>query len=231
MMVRDSRTGQEIEAKDFVAVYVCVVVKDPGDSSAVALVGVEQVRATELPEDQPISQPWNMEIAKPIMYVDGLQYISGETPDSVLMRAASALDHDALFLVGDKNMIVGIDDIGPDPVVDLPIEHHVDMVLTGGRTMTYDDTDGVYMVPIRDIVTALITTHGRGALSINTGLELEEGLSQELLSLHMGQEELDTMLLAVGMAVWKINMEYKREVMFLDDRAVEDDPTTWGLPR
>jgi len=231
MNIIDRNTGVEIEPMGYEAVYVSVVVRDPAELSAVALVGVENRIEKALPEDQIMEQYWNRTTAYPLLHVDGLQYIQNETIESVLTRASRSLDNDYLYLVNDKNLIVGINEIGPEPVIDLSIEHTVEMVLTGGQKMGYDD-DGIYTVPLRDIVTALVSTYGRQGIQTNRNMEYSESFDQQLMSLSLGQDELETMLLAVGIAVWRVGIEHKRETMFAEDNRIDqqDDILEWGLP-
>jgi|GEM_PF-5512086 len=211
-----------------VSAYSCVSVKDPEEMSAVALIGIEEIKTAELPEDQPHDQFFNTEFMLPVIHVLGLKNIKGETPESVIIRAANALDDKRLFLVEDKQMMVDIELIGPELVNDAPIGYLANMVLLGGRRVSYDDVDGVYTVPIREIVSSLISIFGRDGIKI-ADCDLADGLQQQLFSLSLGQEELETLLFAVGMGVWKIMLEYKRGAMYYDHKqSMKQEDYDWA---
>lgn len=203
----------------YISVYSCVVVRDPEELSAMAILGVREFSVNALPEDQQFDQFYNMEIGYPLVDVIGLQHVTGQTPESVLQRADQALDNDLFFIVQDKQLIADVALIGSTPLMDLVSDHGTIGVQIGGTKVSYDGDRNVYDVPMRDVVASIVGEFGRKGITVSGNLELADGIDQQLQSLTLGQEKLDPLMLAVGLGVWKISLEHKRETMYVKDKS------------
>ena len=204
----------------YVSVYSCADVREPDELSAIALIGVREFVATELPEDRQFDQFYNVKIGNPVLDVVGLRHVTGEAPESILDRAARALENTMFFEVTDKQLMVNIELIGPTPVNDLMIDGaSISSLQLGGNKVSYDSSENVYTVPVRDVASALVASFGREAINVGGALELAEALDQQLMELSLGDTEFESLLLAVGMGVWKVTLEHKRDSLYVADKS------------
>ncbi len=208
----------------YFSVYSVCVFRDPSVLSAIALVAARPFEVSALPERP--SERYNIKIQKPLVDVMGLRHVQGETFESIITRAKTGLDDVEFWGLEDKELILETEYIDPAVIHEIDTEAFISAVRIGGNKVTYDEA-GTYHVPMQSIVTALVETYGRKALKVSEELEFADAVQTGLQELTLNQEEMEPLLLAVGIGVWKVSLEHQRGELFIDYKQDGDRRDDW----
>ena len=224
---------------DYSNAFVSVVLRDYGESSAVAVAGVRMDSRSVLPEGS-VSDRFKLERRTPVLDVIDLDRHHLETFESIIQKAAGIARHPRLGLT-ETELVVDVG-VATDRALEvLSADDSVDAVpvtMTGERSVSY--ADGTYRVPRRDVIASLVMLTQRRLISIASGLEHGEALASglsELSLVNVNHDAVDSLAMAVALAAWRMTNQFAPEDEWAEDASDGDfdlepyDVANWGLSK
>ncbi len=208
------------KAYDFEWLYAAIGYVAPNMPSGVAVVGVSAVSAPSLPTG---SQEARFDYMDRVLVheVIALQRITGPYLDTY-RTAQNLLTDPALFLITERETLLDLTVVGAGIADQIDDEadrntYLVPVLFTNDRASGY--SGGIYTVPLRDALSALVNAVSAHRFKIANTLALAAPLAGELQRIDLSgdlKEITDPLLRAVAMVVWRAETENQVQGVYAD---------------